>query len=84
MHRAVDYYQRQARRHPYVFKVHIARYFPSIDRAILGGQLRRYVADPALLSVLERILEASPSDCGVGIPIGNQTSVIRSHPCSAG
>ena len=52
-HRAVDYYQRQARRYPYVLKVDIARYFPSIHCAILGEQLRRYVADPALLGVLE-------------------------------
>ena len=44
--------------------------------AILGEQLRRYVADPALLSVLERIFDASPSDGGVGIPIGNLTSQI--------
>ena len=38
---------------------------PSINCAILGEPLRRYVADPALLSVLERILDASPLDCGV-------------------
>ena len=75
-HRAVDYYQRQARRYPYVLKVDIARYFPSIHCAILSEQLRRYVADPALLGVLQRILDASPSDRGVGIPIGNLTSQI--------
>ena len=73
-HKAVAYYQRQARRYPYVLKVDIARYFPSIDRAILYGQLCRYVADPALLDVLGRILDASPS--GGGIPIGNLTSQI--------
>ena len=73
-HRAVAYYQRQARRYPYVLKIDIARYFPSIDRAILCAQLRRYVADAALLGVLERILEGSPSDAG--IPIGNLTSQI--------
>ena len=49
---------------------------PSIHCAILGEPLRRYVADPALLGVLERILNASPSDGGVGIPIGNLTSQI--------
>ena len=49
---------------------------PSINCAILGEPLRRYVADPALLGVLERILDASPSDRGVGIPIGNLTSQI--------
>ena len=37
----VDYYQRQARRYPYVLKVDIAL-LPSIDRAIPGGQLRRF------------------------------------------
>ena len=65
-HRAVDYYQRQARRYPYVLKVDIARYFPSINCAILGEPLRRYVADPALLGVLERILDASPRATGRG------------------
>ena len=50
--------------------VDIARYFPSIRRAILGEQLRRYGSDPALLGVLERIPSASPSDTGVGIPKG--------------
>ena len=37
---------------------------------------RRYVADSALLGVLERILDASPSDGGVDLPIGNLTSQI--------
>ena len=51
--------------------VDIACYFPSIKkRAILGEPLRRYVSGPALLGVLERILSASPSDTGVGIPKG--------------
>ena len=55
---------------------------PSINCAILGEPLRRYVADPALLGVLERILDASPSGRGVGIPIGNLTSQIFSQPVS--
>ncbi len=59
-HAAVDRYQRWARRYPYVLKLDIQRYFPSIDHALLKAKLRRRIADPRVLALLDRIIDGSP------------------------
>ena len=60
VHRAVDRYQQFARDYAYVLKLDIARYFPSIDRAILGQQLARRIKDKAVLCLLHRIIDNGP------------------------
>lgn len=76
-HKAVDYFQSQAHRYPYVLKLDIARYFPSIRHDVLLTQLGRYIAEPPLLSVLQKIVCSGPVEsAGVGIPIGNLTSQV--------
>ncbi len=59
-HAAVDRYQRWAQRYPYVLKLDIQRYFPSIDHALLKAKLRRRIADPQVLSLLDRIIDGGP------------------------
>ncbi len=61
-HAAVDRYQRWAQRYPYVLKLDIRRYFPSIDHARLKAKLRRRIADPHVLALLDRIIDGSPAD----------------------
>jgi len=45
-----------ARRFPVGLKCDLRRYFPSIDHDILMGRLRRVVADPSVLGLIEKIL----------------------------
>ncbi|MCP5198142.1 MAG: RNA-directed DNA polymerase [Gammaproteobacteria bacterium] len=67
-HAAVGRYQRWAQRYPYVLKLDIQRYFPSIDHALLKAKLRRRIADPNVLTLLDRIIDGSP-DQVAGDPI---------------
>jgi retron-type reverse transcriptase len=56
-HRAVLRYQRFAGRSRYALKMDVRKYFPSIDHAILKGQLRGLFKDPALLRLLDLIID---------------------------
>lgn len=58
---AVSRYQGWSRRYHYALKMDIARYFPSIDHALLKEKLRRYIKDCRVLDLLERIIDFSPS-----------------------
>jgi retron-type reverse transcriptase len=58
-HRAVLRNQQLAARFPFALKMDIRRYFPSVDHAILKAQLRRVFKDPALLSLLDAIVDAA-------------------------
>lgn len=73
VHVAVDRYQSWARRYPYVLKMDIQQYFPSIDRDILKKCLARHIKDNCLLALLGRIIDFAPGD-KQGMPIGNLTS----------
>jgi len=74
-HRAVDQYQSWAKRYPYVLKLDIKRYFPSIRHQDLMHQLARLIKDKRILSLLGLVIGHSPTDIkGVGLPIGNLTS----------
>ena len=57
-HRAVLRYQGFARRFRYALKMDVRKYFPSIDHAVLKGQLRRVFKDRALLAVMDAIVDA--------------------------
>lgn len=61
VHAAVDRYQGWAQRNRYALKLDIQRYFPSVDHDILKAQLRRYLKDPDVLNLLDRIIDHSPS-----------------------
>jgi len=59
-HAAVARYQTWARRYPYVLKMDIAQYFPSIDHAMLREKLRQRIKDKSVLALLDRIIDRSP------------------------
>lgn len=56
-HRAVLALQRLAGRYPFVLKVDIRQYFPSIDHAILKAQFRRRFKDQRLLAVMDAVVD---------------------------
>ena len=58
-HRAVARYERLRDRHRYVLRGDVHRYFPAIDHEILKADLRRRVACPRTLAVVDRIIDGS-------------------------
>jgi len=67
-HAAVDRYQHWSRRHAYALKMDIARYFPSIDHALLKDTLRRHLKDTRVLRLFDRIIDGSPPFPETGSP----------------
>jgi RNA-directed DNA polymerase len=61
-HRALDRCTYFARRYRYALPCDVCQFFPSIDHAILRGILARYLADPDVMWLVDRILES-----GVGV-----------------
>jgi len=57
-HRAVDRCQAFARRHPYVFKADIQKFFPSVDHAVLLVLLASRIADPHVMELIRRIVRS--------------------------
>lgn len=57
-HRALDRAQQFARRYPYVLQGDIRQFFPSIDHDILRGQLRKYIACPETLALIDTIIDS--------------------------
>jgi RNA-directed DNA polymerase len=60
VHAAVARYQNWARRYPYVLKLDVSRYFPSIDHAILKAKLRRRIKDRDVLWLFDLIIDSAP------------------------
>jgi RNA-directed DNA polymerase len=61
VHRAVARYQHWSQRYRYALKIDVSSYFPSIDHAVLKGQLRHYLKDRETLALLDAILDGGPS-----------------------
>jgi len=57
-HRAVDRCQAFARRHAYVLKADIRKFFPSVDHAILLDLLARRIADLQVMELIRRIVKS--------------------------
>lgn len=66
VHAAVDRYQQWSRRYPYVLKMDIEQYFPSIDHAILKDKLRHYLKDRYALALIDQIIDTAPAATGRG------------------
>jgi len=58
----------------YVLKADVASYFPSVDHGVLMDIIRRKIACPETLGLVEEILDSWNGDVVHGIPIGNLTS----------
>lgn len=79
VHRAVDRYQKWAKRYPYVLKLDVVKYFSSIDHAILKAILARRMGDGDALKLFYLIIDSSvPNHAATqpvkGVPIGNLSS----------
>ena len=59
----------------WAIKADIRHYFQSVNHEILKAEIRRYISDGPLLTILDRIIDHNGIyDKGVGIPVGNLTS----------
>jgi retron-type reverse transcriptase len=58
-HRAIRRYQSFLREYDYVLKCDIKKYFPSIDHAILKSLIRKRIADPDVLWLIDSIIDRS-------------------------
>jgi len=56
-HRALDRCQQFSRRYRYVLQCDVRQFFPSVDHAILYGQLARVIGDEDVMWLVARILE---------------------------
>ncbi len=64
VHAAVDRYQQWSRQYPYVLKLDIEQYFPSVDHDLLKMKLRHYLKDRHVLALLDKIVDTAPSATG--------------------
>ncbi|MDX1655713.1 MAG: reverse transcriptase/maturase family protein [Candidatus Competibacteraceae bacterium] len=67
VHVAVARYQGWTQRYPYVLKLDVQQYFPSIDHAILKEKLRRRIRDERVLELLGRIIDDGPDTGPAGL-----------------
>ena len=58
-HRALRQFERWARKHRFVLKMDIHKFFPSIDRAIMKQQVARAIKDPDVLWLCDLIVDSS-------------------------
>ncbi len=58
-HRAVARYEHFRDSHPWVLRCDIHRFFPSIDHAVAKSDVRRLVACPRTLAVLDAVIDGS-------------------------
>ena len=58
-HAAIRRLQQFMRRAPYVLKIDLRQYFPSIDHEILKGEIRRVIGDVETLWLIEQIIDGS-------------------------
>jgi len=64
VHAAVNRYQQWSKHYPYVLKMDIEQYFPSIDQQLLKVKLRHYLKDRYLLALLDKIIDTAPLATG--------------------
>jgi RNA-directed DNA polymerase len=58
-HKAIARYERYRDRHRYVLRCDIFRYFPAIDHQVLKADLRRRIACPRTLWLLDAVIDGS-------------------------
>jgi retron-type reverse transcriptase len=64
VHAAVNRYQQWSKHYPYVLKMDIEQYFPSIDHDVLKAKLRHYLKDRYILALLDKIIDTAPAATG--------------------
>ncbi len=71
---AIERAKQLMKQYEWYLKLDIRKYFDNISHQVLAAQLKRKFKDPALLTLLNKIIESYESDKGTGLPIGNLTS----------
>lgn len=71
-------------KHCYALKCDIKKFFDSVDHTVLRDILKKKIADPDTLWLLEEVIEGFVSECSdlftrKGIPIGNLTSQLLAN-----
>lgn len=82
IHRALNRFRDFARqvsknnsRTCYVLKCDIKKFFANVDHQVLINILKRYISDPQIIWLLERVIFSFYSSRpGIGLPLGNLTS----------
>lgn len=64
VHAAVNRYQQWSKHYPYVLKMDIEQYFPSIDHDVMKAKLRYYLKDRYTLALLDKIIDTVPAATG--------------------
>ena len=59
-HAAVDRFTHYARRHAYVLKCDVRKYFPSMDHEVLLDAIERKIKDRRVLALVKTIIDESP------------------------
>ncbi|MFM9964850.1 MAG: reverse transcriptase domain-containing protein [Planctomycetaceae bacterium] len=67
-HQAISRYQAGAQRNRFALKCDIAKYFPSIDHAVLKAELRRKIKDPQVLALADRLIDHVDPNTTVNLP----------------
>ena len=62
-HRAVDRYTALSRKYPFVLKLDVQRFFPSIDHQILHALLARHLPEEPLRALIRTILASGAGAC---------------------
>lgn len=73
-HNAVRRARTFAGKSRYYLKLDIAKYFDSVDHAILIDRLWRIYKDTRLMELFDKIISSYETNHGKGLPIGNLTS----------
>jgi len=78
VHRAIITSQTMLKKHPFVLKGDIEKFFPSIDHKILFSLIERKIKERAVLDLIKKIISSysTKPNYQVGLPIGNLTSQI--------
>jgi RNA-directed DNA polymerase len=63
----------------WVLKCDIRKFFDSVDHQMLTAQLKKQIACPDTLRLLEDVISSYGKEKGVGIPLGNLTSQLFSN-----
>ncbi|MBI5637003.1 MAG: RNA-directed DNA polymerase [Nitrospinae bacterium] len=72
-HRAVARFTEYARKYPYVLKLDMRKYFPSIDHALLKAAIRRKIKCPKTLWLIDLIIDTSNAQDEAGFHFPGDT-----------
>jgi hypothetical protein len=73
-HAALEYAFAQCKSQQCFLKLDVRKYFDSIEHHVLKLQLRRFIKDKHVITLLDGVIDSYETEPGKGVPIGNRTS----------